>query len=128
MKKFLMFFLSVCLVTGAIPMSLIYADSKDTVDLTADSVLDSYAIKADATFSDSGSFTIKGSCSNSGKSFYSFTVDTTAGLTLSKTENSVQTSLESISVADAYKNGMLVIPNEKYTAILQNHKGQIKCL
>ncbi|MBQ4645624.1 MAG: bacterial Ig-like domain-containing protein, partial [Clostridia bacterium] len=123
MKRFLMFFLSICMIMGAVPMSLAYA----ATDLTADSVLDSYAIRADATFTDSGSFTIKGNCSDGGKNFYSFTVDLSAGLTLSKTENGVQTLLESVSVADTYIDGVSVIPNAKYTAILQNHKGSIEC-
>ncbi len=123
MKKLLMFFLSVCMIMGASPMSFAYA----ATDLTTDSVLDSYAIRVEAVFPDSGSFTIKGNCSDGGKNFYSFTVDTEAGLTLSKTENGEHTSLECISVADAYINGVAVVPNAKYTAILQNHKGKLEC-
>ncbi len=123
MKRFLTFFLSVCMIMGVVPISLAYA----ATDLSTDSVLDSYAIRAEAVFPDSGSFTIKGSCSDSGKDFYSFTVDTKTGLTLTKTENGLQTSIESISIDDAYINGVSVVPNSKYTAILQNHKGLIEC-
>lgn len=126
MKRFLMFLLSLCLIASSASAPLVYADNSAAAK-SAETVLENYSAAVTATLSDNGCFAVMGNYSKDGTAFYSFSVDTNAGLTLSKTENGVENILKSSSVADAYKTGISVVPNKKYTAVLQKFQGKIEC-